>query len=163
LIVARSSVAKCTYLNSGVKKTMTAAFLPRHQKTPFGSPRRDGLAVTTYGERPREAGARYDRLASASSGSATRRLYGAASLRCSDSIRNKFAARRAKVPDCRGAKRGITAASAVGFRARVRPPGTEFLDAETGAKKRHQTMPTLAETKIPETTGPKSAQKRPIW
>src|ERR1700730_9359086 len=31
----------------------------------------------------------------------------------------------------RGAKRGITAASAAGFRARTRPPGTEFLDAET--------------------------------
>src|SRR4029077_1514936 len=30
----------------------------------------------------------------------------------------------------RGAKRGIRAASAAGFRARTRPPGTEFLDAE---------------------------------
>ncbi len=63
MIVARSSVAKRTYLNSGVKKTMTAAFLPRHQKSPLGSPRRDGLVVTPYGERPREAGARYDRSA----------------------------------------------------------------------------------------------------
>jgi hypothetical protein len=29
-------------------------------------------------------------------------------------------------------KRGITAASAAGFRAQTGPPGTEFLDAETG-------------------------------
>ena len=32
----------------------------------------------------------------------------------------------------RGAKRGTAAASAAGFCARTRPPGTEFLDAETG-------------------------------
>src|SRR5258708_10108138 len=38
-------------------------------------------------------------------------------------------------PESPRRKRGIAASSAVGFRARARPPGTEFLDAETGRQK----------------------------
>jgi hypothetical protein len=64
--------------------------------------------------------------ASASSGSAIRRLNGAGSLRRSDSIRNRCNA---------GPGSRITGANAVELRAQARPPGTEFLDAETG---RHQ-------------------------
>jgi hypothetical protein len=55
-------------------------------------------------------------------------------LRRSDSIRNNCRADQRSL-NYRGAKRGITAASAAGFRARARPPGTEFLDAETGRQK----------------------------
>ena len=40
--------------------------------------------------------------------------------------------RRPKIPELPRAKRGIAAASAAGFCARTRPPGTEFLDSETG-------------------------------
>ena len=63
-----------------------------------------------------------------------RRLNGADNLRRSDSIRNNCPADQRSL-NYRGAKRGITAASAAGFRARTRPPGTEFLDAETGHQK----------------------------
>jgi hypothetical protein len=52
-------------------------------------------------------------------------------LRRSDSIRNNFRADQRSL-NYRDAKRGIAAASAAGFCARTRPPGTEFLDAETG-------------------------------
>jgi hypothetical protein len=60
-----------------------------------------------------------------------RRPNGADNLRRSDSIRNNCRADQRSL-NYRGAKRGITAASAAGFRARTRPAGTEFLDAETG-------------------------------
>ena len=63
-----------------------------------------------------------------------RRPNGADNLRRSDSIRNNCRADQRSL-NYRGAKRGITAASAAGFRARARPPGTEFLDAETGRQK----------------------------
>src|SRR5258708_10435346 len=69
--------------------------------------------------------------ASASSGSVIRRPNGADNLRRSDSIRNNCRANQSPL-NYRVAKRGITAASAAGFRAQTRPPGTEFLDAETG-------------------------------
>jgi hypothetical protein len=60
-----------------------------------------------------------------------RRPNGADNLRRSDSIGNNFRADQRSL-NYRGAKRGIAAASAAGFCARTRPPGTEFLDAETG-------------------------------
>src|SRR6267378_3624142 len=63
-----------------------------------------------------------------------RRPNGADNLRRSDSIRNNFCADQRSL-NYRGAKRGIAAASAAGFCARARPPGTEFLDAETGRQK----------------------------
>src|SRR5258708_19008357 len=44
-------------------------------------------------------------------------------------------ARDLSAPESPRRKRGIAASSAVGFRARARPPGTEFLDAETGRQK----------------------------
>ena len=55
-------------------------------------------------------------------------------MRRSDSIRNNCRADPRSL-NYRGATRGITAARAVGFRARARPPGTEFLDAETKRQK----------------------------
>src|SRR5260370_41075460 len=60
-----------------------------------------------------------------------RRPNGADNLRRSDSIRNNCRSDQ-RTLNYRGAKRGIAAASAAGFRARARPSGTEFLDAETG-------------------------------
>jgi hypothetical protein len=42
---------------------------------------------------------------------------------------------RPKIPNYGGPKGGIAGASAVGLRAQARPPGTEFLDAETGRQK----------------------------
>src|SRR5204863_3495167 len=61
-----------------------------------------------------------------------------------------------------GPKVGIMGASAVGLRAQARPPGTEFLDAETGRQKSSPKCPTATETKIRELSGRKSPQKRPI-
>src|SRR5258708_5375375 len=72
--------------------------------------------------------------ASASSGSVIRRPNGADNLRRSDSIRNNCRANQSPL-NYRVAKRGITAASAAGFRAPTRPPGTEFLDAENVRKR----------------------------
>ena len=69
-----------------------------------------------------------------SGGSATCRPNGAGSSRRLDLSRNSCSA-GARSLNYRGAKRGITAAGAVRFRARARPPGTEFLDAETGRQK----------------------------
>jgi hypothetical protein len=73
-------------------------------------------------------------VASVSSGFAIRRPNGAGSLRRSDSIRNNCRTDPRSL-NYRGATRGIMAASAAGFRARARPPGTDFLDAETGRQK----------------------------
>jgi hypothetical protein len=72
--------------------------------------------------------------------------------------RQKTRSRRS--PNCRGAKRGITAASAVGFRARTRPPGTEFLDAETGPQISPTKWVSAHRDKNPEMSGRKSPQKR---
>src|SRR5258705_3894297 len=47
--------------------------------------------------------------------------------------------------------------------AQARPPGTEFLDAETGRQKSSTNARTPTETKIQELSTRKSAQKRPIW
>jgi hypothetical protein len=55
------------------------------------------------------------------------------------------------------------AATAPGLRAQARPPGTEFLDAETGRQKSSTNARTPTETKIQELSTRKSAQKRPIW
>ncbi len=55
----------------------------------------------------------------------------------------------------------IKTASAAGFCARTRPPGTEFLDAETGRQKSSTNARTPTETKIQELSTRKSAQKRP--
>src|SRR5258707_6120234 len=99
--------------------------------------------------------------ASASSGSAIRRLSGAGSLRRSGSIRSNCSAgprSRISAVQTRNA-----AATAPGLRAQARPPGTEFLDAETGRQKSSTNARTPTETKIQELSTRKSAQKRPIW
>ena len=69
----------------------------------------------------------------ASSGSAIRRLNGAGSLRRSASNRNSCSA--AKDLELQQRKRPIYGACAVGLHAQGWPPGTEFLDAETGRQK----------------------------
>ena len=62
------------------------------------------------------------------------RLNGVGSLRRSDSILNSCSAgTRSRKQN--GPKVGIAAANMVGLRARVRLPGTEFLDAETKRQK----------------------------
>src|SRR6266404_593845 len=77
------------------------------------------------------------------------------SLRRSDSIRNSYSA-GSKIPNCGSAKPQIRALKA-------QPPGTEFLDAETGRQNSCQNARTPGETKIREMSGRKSRQKRPIW
>src|SRR4029077_14925496 len=96
------------------------------------------------------------------SGSVIRRPNGADNFRRSDSIRNNCRADQRSL-NYRGAKRGITAASAAGFRARTRPPGTEFLDAETGPQISSPKCVSAHRDKNPEMSGRKSPQKRPIW
>jgi hypothetical protein len=91
-----------------------------------------------------------------------RRPNGADNLRRSDSIRNNCRADQRSL-NYRGAKRGITAASAAGFRARTRPPGTEFLDAETGPQISPPKWVSAHRDKNPEMSRRKSPQKRPIW
>src|SRR6267154_722441 len=61
-----------------------------------------------------------------------------------------------RIPDCGSAKPRIRALKA-------QPPGTEFLDAETGRQNSRQNARTPGETKIREMSGRKSPQKRPIW
>jgi hypothetical protein len=75
-------------------------------------------------------------VASASNGSAIRRLNGAGNLRRSDSIRNRLQP-RPKVPNYGGPKVGITGAVRSNFVLKARLPGTEFLDAETERQNRH--------------------------
>ena len=75
-------------------------------------------------------------VASASNGSAIRRLNGAGNLRRSDSNRNRLQA-RPKVPNYGGPKVGITGAVRSNFVLKARLPGTEFLDAETERQNRH--------------------------
>ena len=101
-------------------------------------------------------------MASASNGSAIRRLNGAGNLRRSDSIRNRLQP-RPKVPNYGGPKVGITGAVRSNFVLKARLPGTEFLDAETERKKWPPNARTPTETKIQEVSGRKSRQKRPIW
>src|SRR5258707_2053960 len=64
-------------------------------------------------------------------------------------------------PESTRRKRGIAASSAVGFRARARPPGTEFLDAETGRQKSPPKWVSAHRDKITGNKG--SPQKRAIW
>ena len=73
-------------------------------------------------------------VASASNGSAIRRLNGAGNLRRSDSIRHRRQP-RPKVRNYGGQKVGITGAVRSNFVLQARLPGTEFLDAETGHQK----------------------------
>src|SRR6266446_8750505 len=61
-----------------------------------------------------------------------------------------------RIPDCGSAKPRLRALKA-------QPPGTEFLDAETGRQNSRQNARTPGETKIREMSGRKSPQKRPIW
>src|SRR6266481_9539993 len=61
-----------------------------------------------------------------------------------------------RIPDCGSAKPRLRALKA-------KPPGTEFLDAETGRQNSRQNARTPGETKIREMSGRKSPQKRPIW
>ena len=91
-----------------------------------------------------------------------RRPNGADNLRRSDSIRNNCRSDQRSL-NYRGAKRGIAAASAAGFCARTRPPGTEFLDAETGPQISPPKWVSARRDKIREMSGRKSPQKRPIW
>src|SRR5712672_2755671 len=90
-----------------------------------------------------------------------RRDQRAGSLRRSGSIRSNCSAgprSRISAVQTRNA-----AATAPGLRAQARPPGTEFLDAETGRQKSSTNARTPTETKIQELSTRKSAQKRPIW
>src|SRR6266481_4041607 len=61
-----------------------------------------------------------------------------------------------RIPDCGSAKPRLRALKA-------KPPGTEFLDAETGRQNSRQIALAPGETKIREMSGRKSPQKRPIW
>src|SRR6266446_1465622 len=61
-----------------------------------------------------------------------------------------------RIPDCGSANPRLRALKA-------QPPGTEFLDAETGRQNSRQNARTPGETKIREMSGRKSPQKRPIW
>ena len=89
------------------------------------------------------------------SGSAIRRLSGAGSLRRSGSIRSNCSAgprSRISAVQTRNA-----AATAPGLLAQARPPGTEFLDAETGRQKSSTNARTPTETKIQELSTRKQA------
>src|SRR6266404_4751967 len=61
-----------------------------------------------------------------------------------------------RIPDCGSAKPRLR-------RLKAQPPGTEFLDAETGRQNSRQIALAPGETKIREMSGRKSPQKRPIW
>src|SRR5258706_1590967 len=72
-------------------------------------------------------------VASASNGSAIRRLNGAGNLRRSDSIRNRLQP-RPKVPNSGGPKVGITGAVRSNFVLKAQLPGTEFWMQRQSAK-----------------------------
>jgi len=71
--------------------------------------------------------------------------------------------RQPRIPNCRGSKIGIPAAVAAGVHGRARPPGTEFLDAETAPLNRHSKARPLSETKNPRNEWPETPAKTLYW
>src|SRR5450432_2938580 len=76
---------------------------------------------------------------------------------------SRIAAAPVQDPNFSGPKVGVAGAVRCNLAFIARLPGTEFLDAETGRQKSSRKSVNACRDRVPEVSGRKSPQKRPIW